>query len=106
MAKKKSKSKSSNSSSPKSSSTTTTPTRAAPRKKRNLTNTNSDNLCNYDGPISIWMYRFNLWTGLYMLNPTEQVLFHIIFWVSIGVSLLYFSVFWSGFMEGVRSSSS
>jgi hypothetical protein len=79
--------------------------RAPARTKRNLTNTNSDNLCKNDGPIGVWLYRFNLWTGLYMLNPYERLAFHIVFWFSMSVSLLYFSVFWSGFMEGMRQAS-
>lgn len=84
------------------STATSTPVR---RTRRPLTNTNSDNLCNYDGPLGVWFYRFNLWTGLYMLNPYEQLVVHVVGWFSLIVSLTYLFVFWSGFMEGLQQST-
>ena len=69
-----------------------------------LTNTNTDNLCT-ESTASIfqkYLYRFNLWTGLYMLNPYEQLVFHILCWFSLCVSLAYFAVFASGFYEGLK----
>lgn len=51
------------------------------------------------------MYRFNLWTGLYMLNPYERLIFHLVGWFSLTVSLAYFFVFGSGFLEGLRQAS-
>lgn len=84
------------------STATSTPVR---RTRRPLTNTNSDNLCKYDGPLGVWFYRFNLWTGLYMLNPYEQLVVHVVGWFSLIVSLTYLFVFWSGFMEGLQQST-
>jgi len=74
------------------------------QRQRPLTNTNTDMLCCNDSILSKWMYRFNLWTGLYMLNPYERVVFHVIGWFSFTVSLLYVYVFWKGFVEGFRES--
>mmetsp|Transcript_17978 Transcript_17978/g.41456 ORF Transcript_17978/g.41456 Transcript_17978/m.41456 type:complete len:116 (-) Transcript_17978:137-484(-) len=69
-----------------------------------LTNTNTDLLCANGSLLSpsTWMYRFNLWTGLYMMNPCERVVFHLVGWSSLTVSLLYVCVFWKGFAEGFR----
>lgn len=41
-----------------------------------------------------------------MLNPYERLAFHIVGWFSLIVSLLYIYVFWSGFIDGIRSGSS
>ena len=35
------------------------------KRRRPLTNTNTDALCNNDSIWSKWIYRFNLWTGKY-----------------------------------------
>mmetsp|Transcript_3139 Transcript_3139/g.6777 ORF Transcript_3139/g.6777 Transcript_3139/m.6777 type:complete len:98 (+) Transcript_3139:232-525(+) len=72
------------------------------RRQRPLTNTNTDRLCHNGSIPSKWMYRFNLWTGLYMLNPYERIVFHLVGWFSFTVSLLYVYVFWKGFVEGFR----
>jgi hypothetical protein len=74
-------------------------------KRRQLTNTNTDTLCTADGLLSTWIYRFNLWTGLYMLNPYEQFIFHLLGWFALIVSSAYFLVFWSGFQEGLQQAS-
>lgn len=88
-------------------STTTTATKTPPRTttRRALTNTNTDGLCKNDGLWSKWVYRFNLWTGLYMLNPYERLIFHLVGWFSFTVSLAYFFVFGSGFMDGIHQAS-
>mmetsp|Transcript_14769 Transcript_14769/g.41151 ORF Transcript_14769/g.41151 Transcript_14769/m.41151 type:complete len:103 (+) Transcript_14769:298-606(+) len=83
-------------------STPTTATRC--RRQRTPTNTNTDALCHNGSNLSKWMYRFNLWTGLYMLNPYERFVFHLVGWFSFTVSLLYIYVFWKGFVEGFRHS--
>ncbi|VEU44945.1 unnamed protein product [Pseudo-nitzschia multistriata] len=85
-----------------SSASTTAPRR---RRKRPLTNTNTDKLCQNGSVLSKWIYRFNLWTGLYMLNPYERFVFHLVGWFSFTVSLLYVYVFWKGFIEGFRHST-
>ena len=72
------------------------------RRKGPLTNTNTDMLCSDGSFLGLWMYRFNLWTGLYMLNPYERIVFHLVGWFSLTVSLLYVYVFWKGFFEGFR----
>ncbi|MGK3741903.1 MAG: hypothetical protein ACI90V_008757 [Bacillariaceae sp.] len=41
-----------------------------------------------------------------MLNPYERIIFHLVGWFSFTVSLLYIYVFWKGFVEGFRQSSS
>mmetsp|Transcript_135396 Transcript_135396/g.201357 ORF Transcript_135396/g.201357 Transcript_135396/m.201357 type:complete len:94 (+) Transcript_135396:170-451(+) len=86
-------------------SSATTTTTASPRTTR-LTNTNTDILCKNDSLLSKWLYRFNLWTGLYMLNPYEQMVFHFLCWFSVTVSLAYVGVFASGFLEGLRKANS
>ena len=70
--------------------------------RRPLTNTNTDTLCCGANEFfwKKWLYRFNLWTGLYMLNPYERTVFHIVGWFSLTVSLLYIYVFWKGFVDG------
>jgi hypothetical protein len=40
-----------------------------------------------------------------MLNPYERLAFHIVGWFSLTVSLLYIYVFWTGFIEGVKSGT-
>jgi hypothetical protein len=84
---------------------------SAPRTKprRPLTNTNTDDLCVSDHGrfrlLRTWMYRFNLWTGLYMLNPYERMVYHIVGWFILIVSLAYFSVFGSGFRDGLKQAN-
>jgi hypothetical protein len=72
--------------------------------RRPLTNTNTDDLsCSKDSWwLNLWMYRFNLWTGLYMLNPYERLIFHLVGWFAFIVSMLYIYVFWKGFVEGFQ----
>jgi hypothetical protein len=40
-----------------------------------------------------------------MLNPYERLIFHLVGWFSLTVSLAYFFVFGSGFLEGLRQAS-
>ena len=80
------------------------PPRTTP-PRRALTNTNTDGLCKNDSFLSTWVYRFNLWTGLYMLNPYERLIFHLLGWFTFIVSLAYCFVFGSGFLEGLRQAS-
>lgn len=76
---------------------------AARRRRRPLTNTNTDDLCATEhSVIGKWIYRFNLWTGLYMLNPYERFIFHVVGWFAFVVSMLYLYVFWKGFVEGFQ----
>eukprot|EP00529_Nitzschia_sp_RCC80_P033806 CAMPEP_0113503626 /NCGR_PEP_ID=MMETSP0014_2-20120614/34264_1 /TAXON_ID=2857 /ORGANISM="Nitzschia sp." /LENGTH=213 /DNA_ID=CAMNT_0000398645 /DNA_START=52 /DNA_END=693 /DNA_ORIENTATION=+ /assembly_acc=CAM_ASM_000159 len=91
------------------SKTTTPNTKTSSSKRRlRLSNTNTDTLCtDHDSSFfQKWIYRFNLWTGLYMLNPYERLAFHVVGWFSLTVSLLYFYVFWSGFIQGIRTGGS
>eukprot|EP00531_Pseudo-nitzschia_arenysensis_P003216 CAMPEP_0116120162 /NCGR_PEP_ID=MMETSP0329-20121206/3032_1 /TAXON_ID=697910 /ORGANISM="Pseudo-nitzschia arenysensis, Strain B593" /LENGTH=110 /DNA_ID=CAMNT_0003613921 /DNA_START=110 /DNA_END=442 /DNA_ORIENTATION=- len=72
------------------------------KRKGPLTNTNTDMLCTDGSLLGLCMYRFNLWTGLYMMNPYERIVFHLVGWFSLTVSLVYVYVFWKGFAEGFR----
>ena len=90
--------------SPSNAATTGQPRRQRRKRTKPLTNTNTDMLCANGSILSLYMYRFNLWTGLYMLNPYERVVFHVVGWSSLTVSLLYVYVFWKGFAEGFRSA--
>lgn len=71
-----------------------------------LSNTNTDALC-CDTTSNVvvktfntFMYRFNLWTGLYMLEKHERFCFHTAGWCCTCAFLLYIGVFCRGFMEG------
>mmetsp|Transcript_411 Transcript_411/g.1044 ORF Transcript_411/g.1044 Transcript_411/m.1044 type:complete len:219 (-) Transcript_411:3095-3751(-) len=88
--------------------TKTSSSSSPPKRRLRLSNTNTDTLCtDHDSSFfQKWMYRFNLWTGLYMLNPYERLAFHVVGWFSLTVSLLYFYVFWSGFVHGIRTGGS
>ena len=90
------------------SSSSTSSTQSKGKATVRLTNTNTDNLCcdKNDNIFKKYVYRFNLWTGLYMLNPYERMIFHIICWFSVVTSLAYFAVFASGFFEGLRRAAS
>lgn len=79
-----------------------------PPTRKQLTNTNTDLQCydeKSDGFLKRWLYRFNLWTGLYMLNPYERATFHIVGWISTIAVLLYGGVFCGGFVEGLRAAA-
>mmetsp|Transcript_25151 Transcript_25151/g.58482 ORF Transcript_25151/g.58482 Transcript_25151/m.58482 type:complete len:94 (-) Transcript_25151:492-773(-) len=74
--------------------------------KRILTNTNTDTICldASKGWFGKAMYRYNLWTGLYMLNQRERIFFHVFGWMFLVSLFLYMSVFVRGFMDGFFSS--
>ena len=71
-----------------------------------LSNTNTDALCCDTSSnvvvktFKIFIYRFNLWTGLYMLEKHERFAFHVAGWCCTAAILLYIGVFMRGFMEG------
>jgi hypothetical protein len=69
------------------------------------TNTNTDVLCCDDdaGFLTRAMYRYNLWTGLYMLEQDERIFFHLFGWVFLFSLFLYLGVFFHGFIDGVRA---
>eukprot|EP00538_Stauroneis_constricta_P002126 CAMPEP_0119549388 /NCGR_PEP_ID=MMETSP1352-20130426/3091_1 /TAXON_ID=265584 /ORGANISM="Stauroneis constricta, Strain CCMP1120" /LENGTH=113 /DNA_ID=CAMNT_0007594921 /DNA_START=59 /DNA_END=400 /DNA_ORIENTATION=- len=78
------------------------------RAKKKLTNHNTDVLCcdsKKDSWISTFIYRINLWTGLYMLNSWERAAFHIFGWVSSVAIFIYVAVFLSGFVEGIAQAA-
>ena len=87
---------------------TATTIQQRPARRTRLTNTNTDLLCCDADPksggvvdfLKRSIYRINLWTGLYMLNPRERATFHI-FGLFVVVSfILYVIVFWKGFIDG------
>jgi hypothetical protein len=47
------------------------------QETKKLSNTNTDALCCEEGFFSRALYRYNLWTGLYMLEQHERIFFHI-----------------------------
>ncbi len=49
------------------------------------------------------MYRYNLWTGLYMLERHEQYLFNAILWTFLCVILIYCWIFLAGIIQGIRA---
>jgi hypothetical protein len=75
-----------------------------------LSNTNTDALCcdtTSNGvvrSIRTFVYRFNLWTGLYMLEKHEQWAFLLAGWFCTSAFLLYIGVFSLGFLEGFRAA--
>ena len=70
-----------------------------------LTHTNTDKTCldtNKPRPFR-WFYQYNLWTGLYMLNPSEQNGLHLLGMVLAICTILYLFVFINGFRDGFNS---
>jgi hypothetical protein len=72
---------------------------------KKLSNTNTDALCCEDGFFSRALYRYNLWTGLYMLEQHERIFFHIFGWMFLFSLFLYIGVFAHGFIDGFRAES-
>lgn len=71
--------------------------------KKPLSNTNTDELCcDDDGFWSRAMYRYNVWTGLYMLEQHERIFFHIFGWMFLCSFSLYATVFLHGFIDALR----
>mmetsp|Transcript_103 Transcript_103/g.139 ORF Transcript_103/g.139 Transcript_103/m.139 type:complete len:82 (+) Transcript_103:161-406(+) len=69
---------------------------------KKLSNTNTDQLCCEGGFFSRALYRFNLWTGLYMLERHERVIFHIFGWLFLCSFCLYMGVLLHGLYDGLR----
>ena len=76
-----------------------------------LTKTNTDDLClpttGYNPLILRWkkfLYRYHLWTGLYMLETHERIAFHIVVGPVVLAACLYVGVFFDGIVQGWRSS--
>jgi len=76
-----------------------------------LTKTNTDDLClpttGYNPLILRWkkfLYRYHLWTGLYMLETHERIAFHIVVGPVMLAACLYVGVFFDGIVQGWRSS--
>lgn len=51
--------------------------------------------------ISKFMYRYNIWTGLYMLEWDERLGFHIFGWLFLSSLVIYLTVFGKGFVDGI-----
>jgi len=73
----------------------------------NYTNTNTDKVCLDTSKPGIFrhFYRYNLWTGLYMLNPNEQLGFNIFGWLFAICITLYMYVFLRGFRDGLAADA-
>mmetsp|Transcript_15655 Transcript_15655/g.24356 ORF Transcript_15655/g.24356 Transcript_15655/m.24356 type:complete len:84 (+) Transcript_15655:132-383(+) len=72
-----------------------------------LSKTNTDSLCCDTTSKNVfvrWMelavYRFNLWTGLYMLERHERFLINCLVLLCVGASCLYLGVLSLGFYNG------
>jgi hypothetical protein len=92
-----------------------TPQQRTPRTTRTttmaLTKTNTDDLClpttGHNPLILRWekfLYRYHLWTGLYMLETHERIAFHIVVGPVVLAACLYVGVFFDGIVQGWRSS--
>jgi len=73
-----------------------------------LSKTNTDTLCH--DPNSRFaclrkaFYRYNLWTGMYMLEPHERWTLNILFGLLAVMGVLYTFIFWKGFTDGWKST--
>jgi hypothetical protein len=74
-----------------------------PPEMKKLSNTNTDALCCERGFFNRALYRYNLWTGLYMLEQHERIFFHIFGWLFLTSLFLYVGVFVNGFIDGFRT---
>lgn len=75
------------------------------RETKKLSNTNTDVLCCEEGFFNRALYRYNLWTGLYMLEQHERIFFHIFGWLFLCSLFLYVGVFLNGFIDGLRTET-
>jgi Small subunit of serine palmitoyltransferase-like len=74
---------------------------AATTTRTKISNTNTDSQCFQGGFIQKALYRYNLWTGLYMLEPDERLWFHIFGWLFLSSFVTYMGVFAKGFIHGI-----
>lgn len=83
---------------PKDSTTTTTIKKEEEEIKRTILET-----------IQLNLYRYNLWTGLYMLEPKERIainaLFGFLFFIWFWYTNMFLRGFLDGWQEGVQTSS-
>ena len=77
-----------------------------------LSKTNTDTLCLDTRPdasvVPLWMrkatYRYNLWTGMYMLEPHERHTLNVFFSILAFFGSVYTYVFWKGFFDGFSTA--
>jgi len=69
-----------------------------------ISNTNTDVLCYNGGFFQKFIYRYNIWTGLYMLDRDERLWFHIFGWIFLSSFFTYVGVFAKGFFDGVMTA--
>ncbi|GMH85828.1 hypothetical protein TrVE_jg1736 [Triparma verrucosa] len=72
-------------------------------KKRSET-PNQDHLSPLDNIISRNIYRYELWTGLYMLSPAEKFLINAFTIIGSCLWVYYMSSFFKGFLVGFWGS--
>lgn len=97
---KKGSKKSKQSQQPQASTTMATP--PSVQVHEGLTHTNTDKTCldtSKPSPFR-WFYQYNLWTGLYMLNPPERAYINIFGFIMSVCMVLYLYIFFSGFRDG------
>lgn len=77
-----------------------------------LSKTNTDTMCVDTRPdaskIPLWIrkatYRYNLWTGMYMLEPHERFALNVFVGTLAFFGSLYTYVFWKGFLDGFATA--
>ncbi|CAB9497627.1 expressed unknown protein [Seminavis robusta] len=72
-----------------------------------LTNTNTDKTClDTKKPFFFrYFYQYNLWTGLYMLNPSERAGFNFFGLLFTSCVIMYMYDFFNGFRDGFNQSA-
>jgi len=75
-----------------------------------MSKTNTDDLCfdtTNSSRIPAWIrlaqYRYNLWTGLYMLESHERYAFNLVAGTFVIAATVYFGSFVAGFTNGLFS---
>ena len=76
-----------------------------------LSKTNTDALCldtsqkGFLAFVRKCIYRYNLWTGLYMLERHERYAFHAVVGTFLVAVLVYCGVFTAGIVQGMTKSA-
>ncbi|GMH63971.1 hypothetical protein TL16_g03855 [Triparma laevis f. inornata] len=68
--------------------------------KRRFETPNQDYHSPRDNFFSRNLYRYELWTGLYMLSPAEKILINTFTIVGSALWFYYLGAFFKGFVEG------
>ena len=89
--------------------TTSTNNASISPKETTTTTTNKEVKHTIFETIQLNLYRYNLWTGLYMLEPKERIainaLFGFLFFIWFWYTNMFLRGFLDGWQEGVQTSS-